>query len=319
MAKSFVLYNDLIHTVKKMPKDKVAKLFLNILNYVNGEEVGNDDLMVDLVFEPIKLQLSRDLGKWDEVRKKRSEAGKKGGINSGKKRREKSEANEANEANASKLKNVELSTSHNSLIDKKSEANEANEANEATRHSNSNSNSNKETKEDIKDINKKEIRSAENKMLLEELKKAEERKPIQKEHQAEIAKQKKKELEQRLIDFDEFWHHYTPIKGSPSKGSKENVKKIYLRILDRLIEHKDIMGGLKKYLNNCKSSGLWTCGAAVFLNQEKWLDEYDFVEADVKQSAINKPQTNYEINKAKIEARREAERNNNLNKIKNVN
>jgi hypothetical protein len=76
--KSFILYADLIHTVKKMPPDQAGKLFMTILEYVNDMNpvLPETDLLVDLVFEPIKQQLKRDLTAWDEVREKRSDAGK---------------------------------------------------------------------------------------------------------------------------------------------------------------------------------------------------------------------------------------------------
>lgn len=73
--KSFILYCDLINTVKKMPIDKRGKLFTIILEYVNDENPITTDLIVDLVFEPIKLQLKRDLKKWDETLDKKSNAG----------------------------------------------------------------------------------------------------------------------------------------------------------------------------------------------------------------------------------------------------
>lgn len=77
--KSFVLYADLIHTVKKMPSDKAGDLFLHILKYVNDENPVTDDMIVDLTFEPIKQQLKRDLKKWENYIEKQSENGKKGG------------------------------------------------------------------------------------------------------------------------------------------------------------------------------------------------------------------------------------------------
>jgi len=76
---AFVLYCDLIHTVRKMPKDKVAELFLTILAYVNDEHPVVDDILVDLVFEPIKQQLKRDLQKYDAFREKQIQNGKMGG------------------------------------------------------------------------------------------------------------------------------------------------------------------------------------------------------------------------------------------------
>ena len=75
--KSFVLYADLIHTVKKMPEDKAGKLLLTILEYVNDENPKVDDMVVDLVFEPIKQQLKRDLIKFEQKKVQWSEAGKR--------------------------------------------------------------------------------------------------------------------------------------------------------------------------------------------------------------------------------------------------
>ena len=74
--KSFVLYSDIIHTVKKLPNNKAGELFKLILSYVNDENPTTKDLAVDLVFEPIKQQLKRDLKEWERIRGKRSEAGK---------------------------------------------------------------------------------------------------------------------------------------------------------------------------------------------------------------------------------------------------
>lgn len=74
--KSFVLYADLIHTVKKMPKEKAGELFLTILSYVNDEQPVVDDMLVDLVFEPIKRQMKRDLVAYEAKKKQWSEAGK---------------------------------------------------------------------------------------------------------------------------------------------------------------------------------------------------------------------------------------------------
>lgn len=68
--KSFLLYCDLIHTIKKMPKDKAGELFLHILEYVNDENPKSEDLIINLTFEPIKQQLKRDLIKYEALREK---------------------------------------------------------------------------------------------------------------------------------------------------------------------------------------------------------------------------------------------------------
>ena len=77
--KSFVLYADLIHMVKKLPKDKQAELFVLILEYVNDMDPEPEDIILQIAFEPIKNQLKRDLKKWESIKEKRSEAGKLGG------------------------------------------------------------------------------------------------------------------------------------------------------------------------------------------------------------------------------------------------
>jgi hypothetical protein len=109
--KGFVLYCDLIHTVRKMPKDKAGELLMTILSYVNDENPAPGDLMVDLVFEPIKQQLKRDLKEWEQTKGERSDAGRIGGLRSGETRRKQAEAkrsiaskNEANEAVTVKVK-----------------------------------------------------------------------------------------------------------------------------------------------------------------------------------------------------------------------
>ncbi len=77
--KSFILYCDTIHTVKKMTKVKAGELFLIILKYVNDENPEITDPLLDLVFEPIKQQLKRDLRKYEHYIEKQVINGKKGG------------------------------------------------------------------------------------------------------------------------------------------------------------------------------------------------------------------------------------------------
>lgn len=71
--KSFLLYCDLIYTVSKMPNDKAGELFKHILSYVNDENPINNDLIIQLTFEPIKQSLKRDLQKYENIRAKNIE------------------------------------------------------------------------------------------------------------------------------------------------------------------------------------------------------------------------------------------------------
>jgi len=75
--KSFVLYCDIIKTVDILPNETAGELFKHLLSYVNDEEPQTDNMLVKLAFEPIKQQLKRDLEKWQEIKVKRSEAGKR--------------------------------------------------------------------------------------------------------------------------------------------------------------------------------------------------------------------------------------------------
>lgn len=82
--KSFILYSDLLSVVEKIiTKDRENKtnhsgeLFYHILQYVNDQDPIPVDFIVDMAFEPIKQQLKRDLKKYETIRKKRAEAGRK--------------------------------------------------------------------------------------------------------------------------------------------------------------------------------------------------------------------------------------------------
>ena len=75
--KSVLLYCDLIHTVEKLDNETAGELFKHYLRYINDLDPKTESVLVDVVFEPIKQNLKRDLKKWEDKIDKRSEAGKK--------------------------------------------------------------------------------------------------------------------------------------------------------------------------------------------------------------------------------------------------
>jgi hypothetical protein len=77
---SFLLYSDLIHTVGRLTEEQAGRLFKHILAYVNDQDPELEDQVLQVAFEPIKQSLKRDLKKWEQTRKKRSESGRKGGL-----------------------------------------------------------------------------------------------------------------------------------------------------------------------------------------------------------------------------------------------
>jgi len=75
--KSFILYADLIETVKELDDKTAGLLFRHILNYVNGNKPTQTNAIVKLAFIPIKQQLKRDLEKWEKQQQQRKAAGKR--------------------------------------------------------------------------------------------------------------------------------------------------------------------------------------------------------------------------------------------------
>jgi len=75
--KSFILYADLIHTIESLKDDEAGMLFKHLLRYVNDLNPDAPDRIIQLVFEPIKQQLKRDLKDWEKTIIGKSEGGKK--------------------------------------------------------------------------------------------------------------------------------------------------------------------------------------------------------------------------------------------------
>ena len=92
-----VIYADWITTFEKLTDEEAGKLVKHLFRYVNDLE-PNSDRITELLFEPFKQTLKRDLCKWEKTKLARSEAGKKGGVKSGETRRNKTKQNETNEA-----------------------------------------------------------------------------------------------------------------------------------------------------------------------------------------------------------------------------
>lgn len=103
------MYVDQRGVFDKLPDEIAGKLIKHIFSYVNDENptLSKDDLIIEIAFEPIKLQLKRDLKKWENTASKNAENGKLGGIKSGEARRQKAKQDEANEATASKSKRTQ--------------------------------------------------------------------------------------------------------------------------------------------------------------------------------------------------------------------
>ena len=78
--KSFILYADTLSMVEKLPNEKAGELFKMILEYVNDKHPNTDDLLLQIAFEPIKLQLKRDLKQWEDKIENKSIGGRIGNL-----------------------------------------------------------------------------------------------------------------------------------------------------------------------------------------------------------------------------------------------
>jgi hypothetical protein len=79
--KSFVLYSDQRELFDQLTDEYAGKLIKHIYSYVNDENPVSDDIIIKISFTPIKLQLKRDLKKWELQQDQRKEAGRKSAEN----------------------------------------------------------------------------------------------------------------------------------------------------------------------------------------------------------------------------------------------
>ena len=77
--KSFVLYTDQRSYFDKLNDQEAGQLIKHIFSYVNDENPNPVDRIIDLSFEPIKLQLKRDLVKYESISNRNKSNGKLGG------------------------------------------------------------------------------------------------------------------------------------------------------------------------------------------------------------------------------------------------
>src|SRR5690606_37133262 len=98
---SFIIYTDWKQDFEFLTNEEAGKLIKHLLQFASDENpsIENEDRLLQFAAQKMKAVMKKDLKKYEAVIQKRSEAGKKGGINSGKSRT--SKQHEANEANAS--------------------------------------------------------------------------------------------------------------------------------------------------------------------------------------------------------------------------
>jgi ribosomal protein S17 len=97
--------------------------------------------------------------------------------------------------------------------------------------------------------------------------------------------EERKESNPLTEDFQKFWEDYTPVKVLDGKvvpkGSRKAAMIAYERARKKHSTQK-IYEGAAKYLVNCYDNNRLSCQAVVFLNQERFLDDYEQTNLEVK-------------------------------------
>lgn len=90
---SFILYSNYIRFIRDFTDEEAGQLLKAILCYVNNVPVPTLAKGVRTAYTFLTDQINRDFIKWSEIRKKRSESGRKGGLQTQKKARPENQAN----------------------------------------------------------------------------------------------------------------------------------------------------------------------------------------------------------------------------------
>jgi hypothetical protein len=64
--KSVLLYCDIIHTIEQLDDSDAGLLFKHYLRYINDQNPEPPSKLIQIVFEPIRQNLKRDLKKWED-------------------------------------------------------------------------------------------------------------------------------------------------------------------------------------------------------------------------------------------------------------
>lgn len=110
--KGFLLYADQYELFNQLTDEKAGQLIKHIFAYVNDEEPETKDIIINLAFTPIKQQLKRDLKKFEEIKLKRSIAGKKSAEKRAKQNSTSVESVQQSSTNSTSVKSVEQTSTN---------------------------------------------------------------------------------------------------------------------------------------------------------------------------------------------------------------
>lgn len=78
--RGFLMYADQKDLFEELSDEEAGRLIKHIMRYVNDENPEPPDRITKISFTPIKKQLKRDLNAYEEIKSKRAEYGRMGGL-----------------------------------------------------------------------------------------------------------------------------------------------------------------------------------------------------------------------------------------------
>lgn len=108
---SFILYTDQKEVINKLSDEQAGKILKALYEYVSTNKMPELDLTLDIAITPIKQSLDRNKEKYEEVSKKRKQAGAKGGKQT-----------QAKQANAKNDNQIEIKQASSSDSDNDSDS-----------------------------------------------------------------------------------------------------------------------------------------------------------------------------------------------------
>lgn len=123
--KSFVLYSDILQPIECMSNEQAGELFKAILRKVNNEDIGELSPMAAMAYAFIAPKMDDNAEKWEEIKKSRSEAGRRGGLATQAKAKTIKENGDCDEQNQANSKQNQAKPSKRQAKLSKDQANQA--------------------------------------------------------------------------------------------------------------------------------------------------------------------------------------------------
>lgn len=91
-------------------------------------------------------------------------------------------------------------------------------------------------------------------------------------------------------EFEKFWESY------PNKLNKSSARTSFNKALKKGVSPQLIISKAKEYANYCNAKNVWTAHASTWLNQERYLNDYEELARENAPSILKRGSINYGCN-----------------------